>query len=60
MQDIERTARDLTRAGGVTWSPVPDGRLEEWDYRIVFSAEGPPFFEVIQAPPRRVRGILMA
>lgn len=51
VQDIERAASDLTRALGVTWSPVRDGRLGDWDYRIVFSTEGPPFFEVIQGPP---------
>lgn len=27
-----------------------EGRLAEWEYTIVFSAGGPPFFEVIQGP----------
>jgi len=51
VQDIETATNDLTRTLGVTWSPVQDGRLGEWGYRIVLSAEGPPFFEVIQGPP---------
>lgn len=51
VQDIERAVGDLTRALGVTWSAVRDGQLGEWNYRIVFSVEGPPFFEVIQGPP---------
>ncbi len=51
VQDIERAVGDLTRALGVTWSAVRDRQLGEWNYRIVFSVEGPPFFEVIQGPP---------
>lgn len=50
VQDIDRAISDLARALGLTWSPIRDGRLGEWDYRIVFSSEGPPFFEVIQGP----------
>jgi hypothetical protein len=26
-------------------------RLGEWDYRIVFTAGGPPFIELIEGPP---------
>lgn len=51
VQDIERATEDLTRAVGVRWNPVREGRLGEWDYRIVFSVAGPPFFEVIEGPP---------
>lgn len=51
VRDLERATDDLSRAVGVTWNPVRDGKLGEWDYRIVFSTEGPPFFEVIHGPP---------
>ncbi len=51
VQDIQHATDDLTRALGVRWSPIRTGRLGEWDYRIVFSVEGPPFFEVIQGDP---------
>lgn len=51
VQDIEKATGDLTRTLGVRWSPVREGRLGDWEYRIVFSAQGPPFFEVIQGPP---------
>lgn len=51
VQDIELAMADLARTIGVTWSPVRDGELGEWRYRIVFSAEGPPFYELIQGPP---------
>jgi Glyoxalase/Bleomycin resistance protein/Dioxygenase superfamily len=50
VQDIDRATADLGRTLGVKWSPVREGRLGDWDYKIVFSAEGPPFFEVIQGP----------
>lgn len=48
--DIDQATSDLSRTTGVSWSPVRVGRLAEWDYRIVFSTEGPPFFEIIQGP----------
>ncbi|QUQ71290.1 VOC family protein [Kutzneria sp. CA-103260] len=48
VRDIERATADLTRTLGVTWSPVRSGTLGDWNYSIVFSVEGPPFFEVIQ------------
>ncbi|MCM6774815.1 VOC family protein [Nocardia sp. CDC159] len=51
VQDIRRATDDLTRALGVQWGPVRTGRLGEWEYRIVFSVQGPPFFEVIQGDP---------
>lgn len=50
VQDLNRATADLTRALGTAWSPARDGRLGTWDYRIVFSVEGPPFFEVIEGP----------
>ncbi|MCP2256451.1 Glyoxalase/Bleomycin resistance protein/Dioxygenase superfamily protein [Streptoalloteichus tenebrarius] len=50
VQDIHRATDDLTRALGVEWSPIREGRLGEWAYSIVFSVQGPPFFEIIQGP----------
>lgn len=51
VQDIESATAELTDTLGVTWSPIRPGRLGEWDYQIVFSVQGPPFFEVIHGPP---------
>lgn len=51
VQDIEQASTDLTRVLGMAWGPVRAGQLGEWDYQIVFSAQGPPFFEVIQGSP---------
>ncbi|RSN06201.1 hypothetical protein DMC63_37210 [Streptomyces sp. WAC 05977] len=50
VRDIGLATDDLTRTLGVTWSPVRAGTLGDWDYEIVFSTGGPPFFEVIQGP----------
>lgn len=49
--DIEQAMDDLARTVGASWSPVREGQLGEWDYRIVFSTVGPPFFEIIQGAP---------
>lgn len=48
--DIDAARRELTDALGVAWSPVAQGRLGDWNYRIVFSVEGPPFLELIEGP----------
>jgi ketosteroid isomerase-like protein len=51
VQDIEVATRELTETLGVVWSPIRDGRLGDWDYRIVFSVDGPPFLELVEGPP---------
>jgi len=51
VQDIDSATRQLTDTLGVDWSPIRDGRLEDWPYRIVFSLEGPPFLELIEGSP---------
>ncbi|MGI8622920.1 MAG: nuclear transport factor 2 family protein [Solirubrobacteraceae bacterium] len=49
--DLARAMDELERGLGVRWSPVRSGRLHTWDYEIVFSRDGPPFFELICGPP---------
>lgn len=49
--DLDQAMRDMSRVLGVDWSVPGDGRLGEWKYRIVFSVQGPPFFEMIQGSP---------
>ncbi|MFF1921332.1 VOC family protein [Streptomyces sp. NPDC058221] len=49
--DIEQAMQDFKRAAGVAWSDPVSDRLGEWDYRIVFTAGGPPFVELIEGPP---------
>jgi len=46
--DLEQAMRDLGRAAGVEWADPVARSLGEWDFRIVFSAGGPPFVELIE------------
>ncbi|MET7362296.1 VOC family protein [Streptomyces sp. NPDC005562] len=48
--DLERAMQDFRRSAGVEWSAPHSDRLGAWDYRIVFSAGGPPFIELIEGP----------
>jgi hypothetical protein len=48
--DLNVAMKELGRGLGVQWSTPRSGQLGEWDYEIVFSREGPPFFELIQGP----------
>jgi hypothetical protein len=49
--DLDAAMRDLSSVAALTWCEPADGRIGDWDYRIVFSDDGPPFIELIQAPP---------
>jgi hypothetical protein len=49
--DLNAAMAQLGRGLGVQWSTPRNGRLGEWEYEIVFSREGPPFFELIHGPP---------
>lgn len=51
VQDLEQAMRDFQRSAGVEWSEPKSDRLGEWDYRIVFTAGGPPFIELIEGAP---------
>ncbi len=48
--DLDLAMRDLTRAAAVSWFTPQDRMLGDWEYRIVFSADGPRI-ELIQGPP---------
>lgn len=48
--DLAAAMRDFTPAAAVEWQQPADDRIGEWDYRIVFTAGGPPFIELIEAP----------
>ncbi len=48
--DLTPAMHDLQRAAGVEWGDPVSDRLGEWDYRIVFTAGGPPFIELIEGP----------
>ncbi|MFH8738412.1 VOC family protein [Streptomyces sp. NPDC017964] len=49
--DLETTMSELAGAAKLTWQPPVHGRLAEWDYRMTFTADGPPFIELIETAP---------
>ncbi|MFD4482972.1 VOC family protein [Streptomyces sp. NPDC058471] len=49
--DLESTMEDFVRAAAVSWQPPVQGRVADWDYRMAFTAGGPPFIELIETAP---------
>ncbi|MBB5912719.1 hypothetical protein BJY24_001586 [Nocardia transvalensis] len=49
--ELERAMADLTASAGVEWREIRRDRIGDWDFRIVFSVGGPPYFELIEAGP---------
>ncbi|MGW0736822.1 VOC family protein [Streptomyces sp. NPDC002851] len=49
--ELEPAMRDFSNAAGVEWREPRTHRLGDWEYRLTFSAGGPPFIELIQGPP---------
>ncbi|KAA5826484.1 VOC family protein [Saccharopolyspora hirsuta] len=49
--DLERAMRDLENASGAEWHEPQTSTLGDWQYRIVFTAGGAPFIELIEGPP---------
>jgi hypothetical protein len=49
--DLMATMEDLSRVAAVSWQPPVEGRLDGWDYRMVFTAGGPPYIELIETGP---------
>ena len=48
--DLDAAAAQMRAATGVEWRPVHSGRLGEWEYRITFSVQGPPYLELVEGP----------
>lgn len=48
--DLNAAMQDFSAAAGVTWKEPVSASIGEWDYRIVFTAGGAPFIELIEAP----------
>ncbi|MET8681760.1 VOC family protein [Streptomyces sp. NPDC004647] len=48
--DLDAAMRDFTTAAAVKWKKPVKAQIGEWDYRIVFTAGGAPFIELIEAP----------
>lgn len=60
VHDIERAMDDIAAETGISWAPLrqanvtvksPDGRIEPVGLQVVYSRNGPPFMELIQAKP---------
>lgn len=51
VQDLERAMEELSRAQDIRWGKVADRKVGDWQFRRVFSMEGPPYIELIQGPP---------
>ena len=49
--DLDAAMAELTRAAGLSWGEPIDRRTGEWDYRIVYSIEGPPHVELVEGAP---------
>ena len=57
--DLERAMRDISAWLGVSWTPIQQSPLvlrtatgdEKVDLRFVFSTDGPPYLELLEAHP---------
>lgn len=49
--DLESAMSEFTAAAGVRWQQPANEKLDQWSYRIAFTADGPPFIELIEAAP---------
>lgn len=51
VQDIEASMKELTEAQGVQWGEIANRKYQQWEFKRVFSMEGPPYIELIEGPP---------
>ena len=51
VQDIEASMKELSDAQGVQWGEVANRKYQQWEFKRVFSLQGPPFIELIEGPP---------
>lgn len=49
--NLEHAMEELTTAIGVSWQPIRDRESGELRWRLVYSAEGPPFIELVEGAP---------
>jgi hypothetical protein len=49
--DITQAIAELSTVLGATWTQVLERPAGEWQVRIAFTREGPPFLELIEGPP---------
>jgi len=51
VEDIEAAMQELTQAQGVKWGEVAQRKYQQWEFKRVFSLDGPPYIELIEGPP---------
>ena len=51
VQDLEASMDELSRALGLRWSEILSSDSLGWKLRVALSFDGPPHFELIEAPP---------
>jgi len=51
VQNLEDAMEELSRTLGLTWGEIKVNHTFDAPQRVVFSREGPPYFELIQGAP---------
>ena len=50
VDDLEGAMSELTEALGLDWTDIVDTEFDHTPLRVTMSRQGPPYFELIQAP----------
>ena len=48
--DLAAAQAEISAAQGVTWRETRQSRYGDWDIRVVYAVEGPPYVELIEGP----------
>jgi hypothetical protein len=51
VESLEVGMADLSHGAGVAWRPPLSSTVGPWQLRLVYSTEGPPYVELIEAVP---------
>jgi Glyoxalase/Bleomycin resistance protein/Dioxygenase superfamily len=51
VSNLERAMDELGPALGTTWTHVSERAIGEWEVRVAFAVDGPPFLELIEGSP---------
>ncbi len=51
VEDLDAARDELGQALGLEWSDIVVRQNGEWEIRVCFAKQGPPFLELIEGPP---------
>jgi peroxiredoxin len=51
VQDLDTVMEELSRALGLSWSAVDTRKRGDYQFRVAFSFEGPPYIELLEGRP---------